>query len=679
MVYHINGEPLRAGIFTVDEPPRRLSTMQIRALDNMARFNRPWVPGISFPATLFQIIQDACNQCNVTLGTLEFDNHDYVVEQKPEGDDITNHHIIAWVAELAGSNAWIDEFGRLRLSWYGDNQIGNFEISPHNMMSYDEIAEADIEITGIAYRTEEIDYILGTDEYALLIEDNPLLQNNFEAVLTVLYNKIGGFKYRPYRLEVVGYPHVWPGDIITKLIDIEGNELTSIVTNHTYRLNGNSKLAARGETETVRGYATGAPFTAAQKRVLQSVAKVEAERQTSKLEQTMLDFNQLMTNALGYYETYHTLPSGAKIRYIHDKPVLEESTNIYKYSAEGFGWTDQGWQGGNPVWQGIDAAGNIIAKTLSVIGIKTKWIDVDDLSAIAGRFSELEAGDENEGGKITLRSGYMAIEGYDPAGMIWRSANVSTAGYRFEAQGLSTHRHAEMYAENTFSLFSMGYSITPGNPEPKTTLWTGDISDWRDGIIPRQWDNRFFEAVLHCVYDFLLDIGGDYGLGIKAAQVKIGAPVLADRLVIGQGADAPTEVLHVAGNAQVDGSIYLPHAAGDRVRINTTTAAGRQWFYIFSTGTTINNAGCYMSMYGMEDSGFPGQIVFGNNGNPTLRMYSDNNVRFYGDVQIDGAITNATITSSTVNISASRLTSGTIPLARIPTYQKIKSRKHIQR
>jgi len=39
-VLDIDGEPLQAGVFTVDEPPRKLTTMQIRALDDMAKFNR---------------------------------------------------------------------------------------------------------------------------------------------------------------------------------------------------------------------------------------------------------------------------------------------------------------------------------------------------------------------------------------------------------------------------------------------------------------------------------------------------------------------------------------------------------------------------------------------------------------------------------------------------------------
>ena len=376
VVWDIDGEPLQAGVFTVDEPPRKLTTMQIRALDDMARFNRPYAPGIPYPATLKQILMDCCSQCGVTLYTLEFDNGDYVVAQRPEGDDITFHHVVAWVAELAGCNAWIDHLARLRLDWYGESQAGDLEIGPEDRFSY-EAAEQDIEITGIIYRTDEIDYLAGSDRYALVIEGNPLLQEDYETVLNALLAKLGGFRYRPYRFETIGYPHLWPGDRITKIIDAENNEHTSIITNHLFKLNGNSTLEARGETETVRGYATGAPFTPSQKRVLQAVAKIEAARQTSALEQAVLQLNELMTNSLGFYSTTVEQAGGGKVVYTHDRPQLEESQVIWTWTEQGFAWTDQGWQGGQPTWQyGVTADGSIVAKLLDAVGVRAEWVHI---------------------------------------------------------------------------------------------------------------------------------------------------------------------------------------------------------------------------------------------------------------------------------------------------------------
>jgi len=484
VVLDIDDEPMQAGTFTIDEPPQKLTTMQIRALDNMARFNRPYVPGIAYPATLRQILLDACSRCGVALFTQSFDNDIYVVSQRPEGDDITFHHIVSWVAELAGCNAWIDQMGRLHLSWYGENQPADgtafFFITP-NMIVEDEdpalivgpddrfsyeLAEADIEITGIVYCTEDTDYLAGNDKYALVIEENLLLQDNYESLLNSLLSKLGGFKYRPYKFETIGYPHLWPGDKITRLIDAEGNITTSIITNHTYKLNGNSSVEAKGETETVKGYATGAPFTPSQKRVLQAVAKVEAARQTSSMEQAVLQLNELMVNSLGFYTTTVELETGAKITYTHDKPTLDESQIIWTQTELGFAWTDQGWQGGSPVWNyGITADGNIIVKLLTVIGVNAEWMNTGTLTvggegneviiSVLGPTGEEEIGHwDNTGFKIE----YGSIGGNDVADLETKEGaqgKADTARTAAEAvavaQAALAQTNAEAHADGVVS------------------------------------------------------------------------------------------------------------------------------------------------------------------------------------------------------------------------------------
>lgn len=379
VVLDIDEEPLQAGIFTVDEPPRKLTTIQIRALDDMVRFNRLYDTNLSYPASLLEILLDACSKCNVTLNTVDFVNKEYVVDQRPEGDDITYHHIVAWVAELAGCNAWIDHLSRLNISWYGQQQSGDLEIGPDERFSF-ELADAPIEITGVVLRTSDgNDYLVGTDEYALIIEENPLLQGDDMATpLTNILSAIGGTEYWPYTFDILAYPHLWPGDVITKLVTPDDRELQSIITNHTYRLNHNSRIAAKGKTKTVAGYATGAPFTPRQKRVLQAAARIEAARQTSAMEQAVLRLNELMVNSLGFYTTTVELETGAKIVYTHDKPVLEESQVIWTMTEQGFSWTDEGWNGGDPVWKyGVTSDGSIITKLIQTVGLLADWIIVE--------------------------------------------------------------------------------------------------------------------------------------------------------------------------------------------------------------------------------------------------------------------------------------------------------------
>ena len=491
VVFDIAEEPLQAGIFIVDEPPRKLTTMQIRALDNMARFNRLYDSTCPYPATLLQILQDACSRCNVTLHTQTFSNCSYVVAQRPVGDDITYHHVVAWVAELAGCNAWMDEYGRLRLSWYGENQPADsptevyflssdmpaqvrsysLSIGPDDRFSY-EAAEADIEITGIVYRTDDVDYLAGNNKYALVIEENLLLQENYETVLNSLLAKLGGFKYRPYKFETLGYPHLWPGDAITRLVDAEGNETASIITNHTYKLNGNSTLEAKGETEAVRGYATGAPFTPSQKRVLQAVAKVEAARQTTALEQATLQLNELMVNSLGFYTTAVELETGAKIVYTHDKPELENSLVIWTRTEQGFAWTDQGWQGGNPAWQyGVTGDGSMVVKLLTARGIDADWVNVTDLTALSSE----------DGSTRMTGSG---VEVFDPTGKLMghfgryrttEQASFSRNSDAYLSDGTKVAADVPRFEQGKFG---KGILIEEGTTNLITDPFFADASKW---------------------------------------------------------------------------------------------------------------------------------------------------------------------------------------------------------
>ena len=70
------------GYFTVDEPPRKLSTITIRALDRMVQFDQPYETDLLFPATVADIISDCCDKCDVVIGNLDLINEDVVINEK---------------------------------------------------------------------------------------------------------------------------------------------------------------------------------------------------------------------------------------------------------------------------------------------------------------------------------------------------------------------------------------------------------------------------------------------------------------------------------------------------------------------------------------------------------------------------------------------------------------------
>lgn len=365
----LGADTLRVGIFTVDQPPRRQAVLHIVALDNMARFNRPYAGSLVFPATLAQILQDACTQCGVTVATTSFLNQSYSVASRPT--DVTCHEIVAAVAELAGCCAWMDHLGLLKITWYSDTGA---ELGLADLMGSYQMAESNITVTGIRYKDES--YTAGTEDYALVIEKNPLLQGNWLAVVNAIYTAIGGFTYRPWVADSKGYPYLWPLDVVNPLTDSEGVSRVGIITNHKYTLGGLSALAGVGETKTMTGYATAAPFTARQKTVLQRIAALEASTQLSPVVQSILRLNDRAANSFGLFPTAVTQGDGSVINYWHDAASLAGSTYISMQSAAGYFWTVSGWNNGNPTWQsGFTAEGDAVFRYLAVKGINADWIN----------------------------------------------------------------------------------------------------------------------------------------------------------------------------------------------------------------------------------------------------------------------------------------------------------------
>ena len=163
------------GYFTVNEANFSSSTITITALDNMYKFDKPYTKsGLTYPATLFTILQDACNQCGVILNTQIFLNSDYVVQNRPSDEKITFREIVAWIAQLSGNFARINYNGTLDLSWYDYSKFEgeNADFATINRLKTYEVAVDDIKVSGvqiIPVNEEETPYLSGTEGYIISI------------------------------------------------------------------------------------------------------------------------------------------------------------------------------------------------------------------------------------------------------------------------------------------------------------------------------------------------------------------------------------------------------------------------------------------------------------------------------------------------------------------------------
>lgn len=363
------------GYFTVDEVPRKLASITLTALDRMVLFDKAVDRTLlAFPTTVDALLSRICDICNVSLGIniTELLNHDYEIPALPETDNLTYRQILSWIAEITGTCAFIDWDGRLVLSWYNTTDT---TIEACDRFSSD-LQENAITISGVQVVDGDTIYLAGDDGYALNIESNSLIQTNHMAVAESLYKALGGFTYIPFTATVKPMPNLYPLDVIT-FVDKNGTPQQTIITDITFTLNTSTSLQGKGETATKNGYASANPLTKREAAIINAIRNGQNDTLNDRI-QSVLAFNELISNALGLYVTPVTQSNGSTIYYMHDQPNLEESNTIFTMTAGGIAWTTTGWNGGEPVWSyGATAAGDALFRMLSAEGIEVSKIGED--------------------------------------------------------------------------------------------------------------------------------------------------------------------------------------------------------------------------------------------------------------------------------------------------------------
>ena len=401
------------GYFTVDNPPRKLSSISLSALDRMVLFDKECKPeDIKFPINIDTLLVRICSICGVTLATnsTTLTNCEYIVDKFPESDNLTYRQILMWIAEITGTCAYIDWNGQLRLEWYGEESSAT--LSPDMRYSSD-LNDKTITITGVRIvASDETVYLQGTDEYAFNIESNGLLQSNIAVVATALNEKLNGFTYTPYSCVAKPLVHLYPLDRVD-FVDKKGNKVSSIVTNATFTMNANLSLAGQGETETANGYAKANPITKQEAAIINKIKNV-IDTQITTRQQALIGLNETIVNSLGLYFTEEILEDGSTVYYYHDQPKKEDSSIIYTFRAGGFAWTDK-WEGDETVWQnGIDRNGNAVLNILSAFQITADHIQAGSITAdrLAIDFTQnIVTQDELSETSQTLRQEFTAADG----------------------------------------------------------------------------------------------------------------------------------------------------------------------------------------------------------------------------------------------------------------------------
>lgn len=367
------------GYFTIDEPPRALSTITISALDRMILFDKTVdISKLSFPMTVADLLNKICTICGVTLATdiTRLPNKNYQITAYPEGQDLTYRTLLQWCAALTGTCAFMNYDGNLELKWYEQTDL---TISPSERYNSD-MQENDVAITGIYFKdAANTEYIAGTDDYCLDLSSNGLLQDNVQVVLDTLYVSLKGFSYRPYTATIKSAPYIYPLDMI-HYEDAKGEVHDTIITNVTFGMNLSTSIAGKGETTQKQKYSQGGGLTKQQATILEKLRENLDKAMTAK-EQAQLELNRLLSNSLGLNIVTIPQDDGTQVYYFCDGETLESSNIIYTFKANGFAWT-KSWNDGNPVWKyGFSKDGNAIYNMLAAYKISTEYLDAECVTA----------------------------------------------------------------------------------------------------------------------------------------------------------------------------------------------------------------------------------------------------------------------------------------------------------
>lgn len=412
-------ERVRKGTFHVDEPKYNGAIITLNCLDNMSKFDRPYSEStLQYPATLNQIVRDACSKCGVTLQTYDFPHDDYVVQERPEDEATTFGEVIQWASQIACCFCRCDAYGRLELKWYNQEAFenryflsgGTFKNIPptndtvsggafnpwtdgelinsggftdldgiHHIYSLGSISTStdDVVITGVSVSVKASDddsgqeivvSETGASGYVISIENNNLINvGDGATVAGWIGEKLIGFRFRKASVSHLSDPTIEAGDVAI-LTDTKGRNYNIIISSTKFNSNGSYQNTESSALDPARNSATR--FSESTKNYVDY--RKEIKREKTRREQAIEELTNRINNSSGTFTTIETQADGSHIYYLHNKPALADSDIIWKMTAEAWGVSTDG---GKTYNAGMTVDGDTIVRILTATGVNADWIN----------------------------------------------------------------------------------------------------------------------------------------------------------------------------------------------------------------------------------------------------------------------------------------------------------------
>lgn len=338
--------------------------------------------GLSYPATLGNIVRDACSVCGITMSPeiASFEKSDFVVTNRPVDSSLTFRNILQFVGEIACLNFKMNADDQLTASWYDTNLLESETAEAAIKVEHysGTIETDDVVITGVKVTEEsvsdsdteeknETEYIYGSTGYVLEIKENKLIQEgNGASVAEYAGRKVNGIVFRPVSIHTQGDPSIEAGDIAV-ITDRKGNKYKTILTGVIYTAKAQQDLICGAESPAEQSAVRYSKATQVYRELRKTVAK-----QKTEFEKSLEALKTAMGEKRGLYPITEVLEDGSSILYFCDQDTVAESKIVVKLNASGWGMSTDGGKTWNT---GVLVDGTMIAKILNTIGINADWIN----------------------------------------------------------------------------------------------------------------------------------------------------------------------------------------------------------------------------------------------------------------------------------------------------------------
>ena len=406
-------EKIKIGEFTISSTNYDGSIITLTCLDNVNKFNKAYNSNLTYPATLYEIVRNACLDCGVAFTMARFPNSDYTVQTKPDANN-TYGRVIAYALQICGCFGKCDHNGILTIGWYdlslfneknytggtfstkttpysdgdtlnggtfaytdGDNINGGSYTDRqeyHNIYGSKEfkVDTDDVVITGVKVvvtshesGNKDVEYLSGKTGYVIAISNNPLVEaDQAKTVADFVYSRIGGMRFRPFSGSFLSDPTIESGD--TAIVnDRKGNAYNTFISNRTFSLGNNTTISCDAESASRN---SAEKYTADTKAIVE--ARKTAQKQLSAYDTQMQLLTMLMAQSVGLFKTEQKQADGSTIYIMHNKSDLASSQIQWKMTANGVAVSSDYGKTWNA---GVDSSGNAVFNVMSAIGINFDW------------------------------------------------------------------------------------------------------------------------------------------------------------------------------------------------------------------------------------------------------------------------------------------------------------------